>query len=144
MGRTRKEVRDRRIRQSFAEPSILSANLVDDPRFSAGTKWTFGTGWTNTTPTATSDGSAGLLTYDATGLVTAGKKYQLTINQAGTNLGLKAAFGGLTVLNISPIKDGASVALGVWEATDFNLIISVQILNDFVGTVTNVILQEVL
>lgn len=149
MGRTRKEKKERRLRQYFSEPSMLGANVIADPTFSPATLWTFGAGWTNTTPTASCDGNAAsVLTWDGTGQVTAGKTYLLTINQggiyAGIKPGLNAAMGGLTGLDLLPGKDGSASAKGVWEAVDFNLVISNVNLNDFVGIVTNIILQEVL
>ena len=148
MALTRAVKKLRRARDHWGEPSILTENKCDDPRFVTGTKWTFGVGWSNTTPTATTTGGAiGLLEYDAAGLVTVGKQYVLTISVAGTyggsNEQLYANMGGITTLPLTA-KQGNISCTGTWEAVDSILVIKVQATDDFIGTVTNVTLREVI
>jgi len=146
MARDRAAQKKRRMKQYWEEPSILTGNLCDDPQFDPGTKWTFGTGWTNTTPTATTDGSAvGKLVYDATGLVTAGKTYQVTLSidgvYGGSNESLAILLGDSDAIQV-PALQGNAVIVGVWGDTGTDLSIDVLAEDDFVGTVTNVILKE--
>ena len=144
MARTKEQRKKIRMRELWGEPSILSANLVDDPQFVTGTKWTFGLGWTNTTPTATTDGTAGgLLVYDGTGIFESGETYQVTITSDGVYTGtLRASMDGATFTNFGAYNGSQSLTLVC--GVSVNLTISNALTDDFIGEVTNIIVKKYL
>lgn len=145
MAKTRESERKRRLKKFWGEPSILTANLCDDPLFVTGTKWTAGTGWTIASPLATTDGTAlTALKYDATGLVTVGNMYQVSVSVdgvfGGSNAFLGCGLGGTTFKQIR--SNGLVTFTGEWEAIDADLVFELLATDDFVGSITNVQLKE--
>ena len=143
MGRSRREQKERRMRQYFSEPSILSANLCTESSFATTAKWTNGSGWTYDTPVATTDGTADTITYDLTVGAVATSTYTVTIMlvpSETTATGLTITLGG-TEMGTTGTATGMFTITGVCGAgTDF--VIDNVGLDDFIGDIGKVSIKR--
>ena len=125
-------------------PELMPAG---EGTFNPATKWTFGTGWTNTTPTATHTGAGtNQLVYDTTGIITQGKKYKISFTVGGVFNG-NASLDLLAFARIYKVK---RTGIAIFYAKAFTNVNSINFKNEngspnnFVGTITNVSIKEVL
>lgn len=143
MGRTNKEKKQRRMRQFFSEPSILTANLCTEPAFATTVLWTNGSGWTYDTPVATTDGTADTITYDLTAGVVQGDTYTVTIMllpSETTATGLTITLGG-TEMGTTGTAENMFKITGVCGAgTDF--VIDNVGTDDFIGDIGKITIQR--
>ena len=125
-------------------PELMAAG---EGTFNPATKWTFGTSWTNTTPTAThTGGSTSQLSYNTTGMITQGKKYKISFIVGGVFNGIAS----LALLSFGDKYEVKRTGIAIFYVSARTSINSISFKNEnsspnnFAGTITNVSIKEVL
>ena len=144
MGRSAKEKKERRMKQFFQEPSILTANLCTEPAFATTVLWTNGTGWTYATPLAATDGTIGTLTYDLTIGAVEDDEYILTLQLAPTETtatGLTITLGGTEMGTTGTAEEMFTIRGTCGAGTD--LVIANVGTDDFVGDIGKITIKRI-